>query len=228
MNSDAATRSGISLALEEALWQRGIRHVAGVDEAGRGPLAGPVVAAAVIFPPGVLIAGVDDSKKLSPERREELFGIIQARAITIGVGIVGHAEIDEINILQATFKAMHGALASLVCPPEHILVDGNRFAASDVPFTAIVDGDACCHAIAAASIIAKVTRDRLMCEYDLRFPGYGFARHKGYGTAAHREALARLGACPIHRRSFLGNMNLWKARPNHQYPGPEPASAGGN
>lgn len=214
MNSDAATRSGISLAHEEAIWQRGIRHVAGVDEAGRGPLAGPVVAAAVIFPPGLLIAGVDDSKKLSPGRREEIFGIIQAHAVTIGVGIVGHAEIDEINILQATFKAMHGALASLTVPPEHVLVDGNRFAGSGVPFTAIVDGDACCHAIAAASIIAKVTRDRLMCEYDLRYPGYGFARHKGYGTAAHREALARLGACPIHRRSFLGRMDVWNSRPS--------------
>lgn len=214
MNSDAATRSGISLAHEEALWQCGIRHVAGVDEAGRGPLAGPVVAAAVIFPPGLLIAGVDDSKRLSPGRREELFGIIQAHAVTIGVGIVGHAEIDQINILQATFKAMHGALTSLAVPPEHILVDGNRFAGSGVPFTVIVDGDACCHAIAAASIIAKVTRDRLMCEYDLRYPGYGFARHKGYGTAAHREALALLGACPIHRRSFLGKMDAWNSRPS--------------
>ena len=220
MNSDAASRSGICLSHEEALWRCGIRHVAGVDEAGRGPLAGPVVAAAVIFPPGVLIAGVDDSKKLSPERREALFSAIHEHAVAVGVGIVGHAEIDEINILQATFKAMHGALTSLAVSPGHILVDGNRFVGSGVPFTAIVDGDARCHAIAAASIIAKVTRDRLMCEYDLLYPGYGFARHKGYGTAAHREALSRLGVCPIHRRSFLGRMREWTVEAEKRETGP--------
>lgn len=226
MNSDAATRSGISLSHEEALWRCGIRHVAGVDEAGRGPLAGPVVAAAVIFPPGVLIAGVDDSKKLSPEEREEVFGAIHEHAVAVGVGIVGHAEIDKINILQATFKAMHCALTSLTVSPGHILVDGNRFVGSGVPFTAIVDGDASCHAIAAASIIAKVTRDRLMCEYDRLYPGYGFARHKGYGTAAHREALSRLGVCPIHRRSFLGRMDSWAVQPDAKAPCPGSAQPG--
>jgi ribonuclease HII len=203
MNSDRASVPGISLLHEEALWTRGIAHVAGVDEAGRGPLAGPVVAAAVIFPPGLRIPGVNDSKKLPPAKREELFGAIRAEALAVGVGVVGHIEIDTINILQATYKAMHIALASLPVMPDHILVDGNRFSGSGIPFTAIVDGDACCHAIAAASIIAKVTRDRLMHEFDLLYPGYGFARHKGYGTAAHREAIARLGPCPIHRRTFL-------------------------
>jgi len=205
MNSEDGTRQGISLASEEALWRRGVRYVAGVDEAGRGPLAGPVVAAAVIFPSGLRIAGVDDSKKLTAARREQLFTVISENAIAVGVGIVGHEEIDESNILRATYKAMHGALASLAVPAEHVLVDGNRFVGSGIPFTTIVDGDARCHAIAAASIVAKVTRDRLMCAYDLLYPGYGFARHKGYGTAAHREALERLGMCPIHRRTFLGN-----------------------
>jgi ribonuclease HII len=199
---------GISLLHEEVLWKSGVAHVAGVDEAGRGPLAGPVVAAAVIFPPGLRIPGVNDSKKLSPARREELFGIIHAEVLAVGVGIVGHVEIDTINILQATYKAMHIALASLAVVPDHILVDGNRFSGTGVPFTAIVDGDACCHAIAAASIIAKVTRDRLMLEFDQLYPGYGFARHRGYGTAAHREAIVRLGPCPIHRRTFL-HMPSW-------------------
>jgi ribonuclease HII len=122
-------------------------------------------------------------------------------------------EIDDINILQVTYRAMHTPLASLSVTPGHILVDGNRFVGPGIPFTTIVDGDACCHAIAAASIVAKVTRDRLMCEYDRIYPGYGFARHKGYGTLAHREALVRLGACPIHRRTFLGRLELPEA--NH-------------
>jgi len=194
------------LAYENALWERGISLVAGVDEAGRGPLAGPVVAAAVIFPPGVTIPGVDDSKKLTSSQREALFDEIHARALAAGVGVVEHDEIDSINILQATYRAMGAALATLAVKPEHVLVDGNRFCGTGIPFTAIVDGDAQCHAIAAASIIAKVTRDRIMCAYDRMFPGYGFAGHKGYGTAAHREALVRLGPCPIHRLTFLKNI----------------------
>jgi ribonuclease HII len=199
--------SEISLRYEQDLWQSGALRVAGVDEAGRGPLAGPVVAAAVIFPVRCVLAGVDDSKKLSPGRREELYAEIQTRALGIGVGIVDNEEIDRINILQATFKAMRVALDSLAVPPDHVLVDGNRFAAGALPFTTIVHGDALCQAIAAASIIAKVTRDRIMCEQDALYPAYGFARHKGYGTAEHRAAIAQHGLCIIHRRSFCTNFS---------------------
>ncbi len=206
MNSDPGLHPGISTLHEEILWRQGSLHIAGVDEAGRGPLAGPVVAAAVIFPPHLTLPGVDDSKKLTPDRREQLFEIIHARALAVGCGVVGHLEIDSINILQATYKAMHLALASLPVTPQHVLVDGNSFPGTGIPYTTIVNGDALCHTIAAASIIAKVTRDRLMSESDLLYPGYGFARHKGYGTVAHREALARLGPCPIHRRTFLRNL----------------------
>jgi ribonuclease HII len=194
--------SELSLRFEEALWDAGLQHVAGIDEAGRGPLAGPVVAAAVIFPRGYLIQGVDDSKKLPPSRREVLLEKIQETALAIGVGIVDHLEIDRINILQATFKAMQQAIAQLTVCPDHLLVDGNRFTGNGLPYSTIVDGDALCHAIAAASIVAKVTRDRIMVEQDHRYPEYGFSRHKGYGTPEHRAAIARLGLCPIHRRSF--------------------------
>jgi ribonuclease HII len=199
--------SRLSLGFEEALWSAGLQHVAGIDEAGRGPLAGPVVAAAVIFPRGCLIDGVDDSKKLTHSRREELLGTIRERAIAIGVGVVDHLEIDRINILQATFSAMHIAIANLSVVPDHLLVDGNRFSANGLPFSTIIDGDALCHAIAAASIVAKVTRDRIMVEQDRLFPGYGFVRHKGYGTPEHRAAIARLGLCPIHRRSFCTHID---------------------
>ncbi len=207
MSSRPARDPGPGLSFEQALWEKGLSLVAGVDEAGRGPLAGPVVAAAVVFPSGVALPGVDDSKRLTPSQREILFDEIHACALAVGVGVVSHDEIDSINILQATFQAMRVALDSLGVEPEHVLVDGNRFCGTGIPYTAIVDGDAKCHAIAAASIIAKVTRDRMMCEYDRVFPGYGFAGHKGYGTAVHREALARLGPCPIHRLTFLRNFN---------------------
>ncbi len=179
-----------------------MQNVAGIDEAGRGPLAGPVVAAAVIFPVGCVVEGVDDSKKLTPARREEAFSRIYRQAVAIGIGIVDHRVIDEINILQATLKAMHIAADGLQPRPCHLLVDGNRFAGGDIPFTTIIDGDARCQAIAAASIIAKVTRDRIMVEQDLLYPAYGFARHKGYGTVQHRAAIELYGLCPIHRRSF--------------------------
>ena len=196
MNSEAP------LGFEQLLWNRGVQHVAGIDEAGRGPLAGPVVAAAVIFPAGCVVEGVDDSKRLSPTRREEAFSRIYRHALAVGIGIVDHRVIDEINVLQATLRAMHIAVDGLNPRPSHLLVDGNRFAGGDIPFTTIVDGDARCHAIAAASIIAKVTRDRIMVEQDVLYPAYGFARHKGYGTAQHRMAIERYGLCPIHRRSF--------------------------
>jgi len=195
---------------EERIRTRGIRLIAGVDEAGRGPLAGPVVAAAVVFLPGVLVEGIADSKLLSPRRREELYAAIVAAASGIGIGVVDHTEVDRLNILNATFKAMHEAVASLPEPPEHLLIDGNMFRAEvdrgasscRIPFTTLVDADAKSILVAAASIVAKVTRDRLMEDYDRTYPAYGFAEHKGYATARHREALRRLGPSPIHRRSF--------------------------
>lgn len=193
---------------ERSRWAVGEELVAGVDEAGRGPLAGPVVAAAVLFAKGEYVEGVRDSKVLAPEVREELFGRIAARAIGVGVGTVGHGEIDRVNILQATFLAMHQAVAALPVRPQHLLVDGNRFRECGVPFTLLVDGDALSFSIAAASIVAKVTRDRIMVAYDREYPEYGFARHKGYATPEHRRAIMRVGLCPIHRRSFTLPMQL--------------------
>ena len=188
---------------ERKLWEHGLFAVAGIDEAGRGPLAGPVVAAAVFFSRDFFIADVDDSKKLSPVKREYLFDRIMEGAGSVGVGIVDNTIIDEINILNATFLAMHRAVDQLSVRPDHLLVDGNRFAPNGIPFTTIVDGDARSFTIAAASIVAKVTRDRLMRDFEREFPGYGFGQHKGYGTRKHLEAIARLGFCPIHRRSFV-------------------------
>ncbi len=191
--------------VEDSLRLRGLR-VAGIDEAGRGPLAGPVVAAAVIFQEGTFIPGVDDSKKLTPRARAGLFDLIMSRALAVGIGSVDNTVIDEINILNATFLAMDRAVGSLGLRPGHLIVDGNLFrpgaAASGIPFSTVIGGDGECFSIAAASILAKVTRDRLMEEFEEVYPGYGFARHKGYGTADHRAAIFRLGFCPIHRRSF--------------------------
>ena len=194
------------LHFERALWAQGVLRVAGIDEAGRGPLAGPVVAAAVIFPPELIIPGVDDSKVLSPAQREELYPAILEGALAVGIGSADHEEIDRVNILQSTYRAMHRAVAALDIPPQHLLIDGNRFDGLHIPFTAVVDGDARSFAIAAASIVAKVMRDRMMVMYDGLYPGYAFARHKGYGTAYHREMIRRLGPCPIHRRSFLRSL----------------------
>ncbi len=177
-----------------------------MDEAGRGPLAGPVVAAAVVFAPEVVVPGVADSKALTADERESLVGPIRSAALGFGVGVASPAEIDELNILQATFLAMHRALAALASSgvtPEHLLIDGNRYRPADpTPFATLVRGDSRSQSIAAASILAKVTRDGLMVAAEAAFPGYGFARHKGYPTAAHYAALARLGPCPLHRRSF--------------------------
>jgi ribonuclease HII len=195
-----------SLSFEQALWQKGIGAVAGIDEAGRGPLAGPVVAAAVIVRPGFFLREVNDSKKLTAESRARLHDLIRAGAASVGVGIADHEEIDRVNILNATYEAMHRAVNSLPLTPEYLLIDGNRFRGGEIPFSVIVDGDEHCFSIAAASIIAKVTRDRIMEEYDTHFPGYGFSRHKGYGTIQHRQAIARLGLCPIHRRSFTRSL----------------------
>jgi ribonuclease HII len=190
------------LTIEREYWTAGVMPIAGIDEAGRGPLAGPVVAAAAIFPPGHFIEGVKDSKLLSPEEREHLYEKVMTDALSVGVGIVHHDVIDEINILQATFKAMHEAVRRLTIVPALQLIDGNRFLENGIPYRTIVDGDALSFTIAAASIVAKVTRDRMMVEYEHRYPGYGFAKHKGYATPEHREAIKRLGLCAIHRRSF--------------------------
>ncbi len=191
-----------SLDIEFSLWEKGIRTIAGVDEAGRGPLAGPVVAAAVIFPEGTMIHGVEDSKKLTEKKREELFIPIREQALSFGVGIVEHEIIDRINILQATILAMHKAIDELNVRPDYLIVDGNTFRHETLSFQNIIDGDAKSFTIAAASIIAKVTRDEIMRKYHERFPAYGFAQHKGYGTKQHLEAIRRYGPCEIHRRSF--------------------------
>lgn len=182
-------------------------RVAGLDEAGRGPLAGPVVAAAVILDPARRVRGLRDSKVVPPEQRTELFEEIQARALGIGVGIIDHVTIDRVNILEATRLAMSLALATLVPAPDLVITDFVVLPGLPCPQRNLVDGDARCATVAAASIVAKVTRDRLMLEADRQFPEYGFARHKGYATVDHLAALDRHGACPIHRRSFSG---VWR------------------
>jgi ribonuclease HII len=192
------------LSFERQAIGRGYRRIAGVDEAGRGPLAGPVVAAAVILPPGLAIDGVDDSKKLSPDKRERLFDIIMARADSVGVGMGSAEMIDRINILQATRHAMLEAVSRLRPPPGYILIDGISTIDSPLPQKTVKKGDSLSLSIAAASIIAKVTRDRLMVELDAIHPGYGFSAHKGYGCASHLEAIRRLGPSPVHRLSFGG------------------------
>lgn len=180
-------------------------RICGVDEAGRGPLAGPVAAGAVILPKGCRILYLNDSKKLSQKRREELFLEIREKAVAWGVGIVPPSRIDEINILQATYEAMRDAISQLMETPDLLLNDAVRIPGIDVEQVPIVKGDAKSMSIAAASILAKVTRDRMMEGYEEMFPGYGFARHKGYGTAVHIRAIRELGPCPIHRRSFMGH-----------------------
>lgn len=178
---------------------------AGIDEAGRGPLAGPVVAAAVIMPVDCSLLYVNDSKKLSASKREELFDQIMDAAISVGIGMASPGRIDEINILQATYEAMREAVSQLDPAPEMLVNDAVIIPGLSVGQKAIVKGDAKCYSIAAASIIAKVTRDRIMEQYDSLYPGYGFAAHKGYGSAAHIAALKQYGPCPIHRHSFIGN-----------------------
>lgn len=206
-----AERLATLLTRERELWASGLTHIAGVDEAGVGPLAGPVVAAAVVFPRGFGLRGVDDSKKLTPDRRAVLARTIRESALAFAVGIVEPDEIDRINVYHATLAAMGRALDGLAVKPQHVLVDARRIPGCDLPQEAIIKGDAHCHAIAAASILAKTTRDALMRRYDDEYPGYGFADHKGYPTEAHREAIRRLGPCAIHRRSFtlLPAGKLW-------------------
>lgn len=187
---------------ERTLRQQGYQRVAGIDEAGRGALAGPVVAAAVVLPINCQISGVTDSKQLTPNRRSELFDEIRRTAVAVGVGRVDNKEIDQINILQATMGAMAQAIVQITPAPDYALVDGTHLPAISLPARVIPKGDTLIQSIAAASIIAKVTRDRLMIELDATYPGYGFHVHKGYGTLLHRQAIAQLGPCPIHRRSF--------------------------
>ena len=189
--------------IEDELFSQGICQICGVDEAGRGPLAGPVCAAAVILPPHLEIPGLNDSKKLTDKRRRELVPIIQEKAIAYGIGFASHEEIDDINILQATFLAMERAIAQLEGKAEFALIDGNREKDFGLPVKTIVKGDSLSANIAAASVLAKVTRDDLMDALALEYPGYGFEIHKGYGTKAHYEALRELGPSAVHRMTFL-------------------------
>jgi len=193
-----------TLLFEKTAYGSGFDYVAGIDEAGRGPLAGPVVAAAVILPAGLSIDGVDDSKKLTPAKRDKLFDIITEKALTIGVGIITPAEIDRINILQATRQAMLAAVQQLSPQPDYLIIDGISTIDSAIHQKTIKKGDSLSLSIAAASIIAKVTRDRYMIEMDAKHPGYGFAGHKGYGSADHMSAIRKLGPSPIHRLTFGG------------------------
>ncbi len=194
-------------AYERLAEARGFRAVCGIDEAGRGPLAGPVCAAAVILPLGCEIEGLDDSKKLTEKKREQLFDVILEKARAYGIGWASEGEIDEINILQATFLAMGRAVEALQLPPDWAMVDGNRMPPLPVPGEAIVKGDGKSASIAAASILAKVSRDRLLRELDGKYPQYGFGKHKGYGTKAHYAAIKQYGVLPVHRRSFLKNLS---------------------
>lgn len=188
---------------ERELWAAGKTLVAGVDEVGRGPLAGPVVTAAVILPTDFDVLGVDDSKKLSAKKRDELYDIIMERAVCVAIGRREPQDIDRINILEATKEAMTDAILGLAVKPEHVLIDAVKLPNLGIPFTSIIKGDAKSVSIAAASIIAKVTRDREMTEMDALYPGYDFASNKGYGTKKHYEGLAAIGPCEIHRRTFL-------------------------
>ena len=189
--------------IENSFYSDEIQVICGVDEAGRGPLAGPVCAAAVILPKDLQIPGLTDSKKLTDKKRRELFPLIQEQALAYGIGFATEQEIDEINILQATFLAMQRALDQLTVKPDLALIDGNREKDFGIPVKTVVKGDSLSANIAAASILAKVTRDNLMQEMAETYPQYGFEIHKGYGTKAHYAALREFGACPIHRMSFL-------------------------
>ena len=199
---------GIDLwELENAVHGEGYGVVCGVDEAGRGPLAGPLCAAAVILPRGLVIEGLNDSKKLTEKRRESLYGEITSSAEAYGIAFASVEEIEKLNILGATYLAMNRAIAALGREIDLALIDGNRNAGIEYPSRTVVKGDSLCASIAAASVLAKVTRDRYMTELDERYPGYGFAKHKGYGTKAHYAAIRELGASPVHRPSFLRKMH---------------------
>lgn len=190
--------------MEKEFFNKGVKYIAGIDEAGRGPLAGPVVVAAVILPQDSMIEGVNDSKKISENKREKLYETIIEEALSYGVGIIYPEEIDEINILQATKKGLTMAIKQMETKPNIIMVDAlTGIDTLGIPYKSIIKGDAKCYSISAASIIAKVTRDRIMREWDRVYPQYGFAAHKGYGTAKHISAIKEYGPCPIHRRTFI-------------------------
>lgn len=194
-------------SIERAHYAQGCKVICGVDEAGRGPLAGPVCAAAVILPPDLEIPGLNDSKKLSEKKREALYDTIRAQALSYGIAFATVEEIEEYNILGATFLAMNRAIAQLTPQPALALIDGNRSTGITVPSRCVVGGDGKCADIAAASVLAKVTRDRYMRDMAQTYPQYGFEKHKGYGTAAHYAAIREYGPCPIHRPSFLKKMH---------------------
>lgn len=188
------------------LRSKGYKYICGIDEAGRGPLAGPVVVASVIMPENSMIEGVNDSKKVSEKKREKIYDLILEEAISYGVGIIGQDEIDEINILNATKKGLTMSLKELIQRPDLIIVDAlTHIDTLGIPYESIIKGDAKCYSISAASIIAKVTRDRIMREWDKIYPQYGFVQHKGYGTSAHINAIKEYGPCPLHRKSFIKN-----------------------
>ncbi|MCD4743091.1 MAG: ribonuclease HII [Desulfobacteraceae bacterium] len=189
---------------EDEACQNGYKIIAGIDEAGRGPLAGPVVSASVVFPPGFSDPDITDSKKLSSKKRELLYSRITEYALSLSTGIVDNIEIDRVNILRASLNSMKISCESLLVPPDFLLIDGKFEIDTDIPQKAIIRGDSKSISIAAASIVAKVTRDRLMLEFDKHYPEYGFARHKGYPTKAHKRAILRYGATPIHRKTFKG------------------------
>lgn len=194
-------------AAQNRVEAQGFQHICGIDEAGRGPLAGPVCAAAVILPVNCRIDGLNDSKKLSAKKRELLFDLIMEQAVCCHIAWASEREIDEKNILQATLIAMRRAVEGLEIPADYALVDGNRMPVLNIPGETIVKGDGKCACIAAASILAKVSRDRFLVELDKRYPQYGFARHKGYGTKEHYAAIRQFGILPVHRRSFLKNLH---------------------
>jgi ribonuclease HII len=189
---------------EKKAFQKGFSRIAGIDEAGRGPLAGPVVSAAVIIPTSLQIPGISDSKKLSPQKRNYLYEKIYDSAVSVGIGIVDPFEIDRINILQAALLSMAMAVENLAPQPDCLLIDGTFLISSTLPQEAIPKGDALSASIAAASIVAKVTRDRLMERYHEDYPQFEFSKHKGYPTKAHKQAIQKFGCCPIHRRTFKG------------------------
>ncbi len=192
--------------IEKEFFDKGIKNIAGIDEAGRGPLAGPVVVASVIMNPDSMIEGVNDSKKVSENKREKLYDLILEEAISYGIGIIYQDEIDKINILQATKKGLTEAISQMEIKPNIIMVDAlTGIDTLGIPYKSIIKGDAKCYSISCASIIAKVTRDRIMREWDKVYPEYGFASHKGYGTAKHIAAIKEFGATPIHRRTFIKN-----------------------
>lgn len=201
----AKTKEPVLLTMEKEMEIRakGFTAVCGIDEAGRGPLAGPVVAAAVILPEDIQLPGVNDSKKITEKKREILFEFVKEHALAYGIGEASETEIDEINILQATFLAMRRAVEALQIPADYALVDGNRIQGLPVPAETVIGGDGKVLSIAAASILAKVTRDRYMRDMAAQYPEYGFEKHKGYGTKAHYAAIEQYGICPLHRKTFL-------------------------